>query len=341
MAERRRLYAVMCRLRHVEHAIEELWRRGLVSGEWHPGVGEEAIAAGVVAHLRDGDALSLDYRGTPPLVARGADLEALLLELLGSPDGLCGGRAGHMHLLSEPLRAAASGIVGAPGPLACGFGLAARSRRRGEIAVAFFGDGAVNEGMLMEALNLASVWRLPVVFVCKDNRWAVTTRSNRLTGGGLVARARGLGLLVDRVDGGDVAAVWRAAGRAVGRARAGQGPTFVLARCRRPGGHMAGDPLARLTRALGELGREMQPLVAAVSARPGAPLHARLRALAGIGLRIGLVAVDTSARRDDPLRRAARRLPSAEAGGLDERARAEVAAAVAGALERSGKAGRD
>jgi hypothetical protein len=104
---------------------------------------------------------------------------------------------------------------------------------------------------------------------------------------------------------------------------------------------MAGDPLARLSRALGELGREMQPLVAAVSARPGAPLHARLRALAGIGLRIGLVAVDTSARRDDPLRRAARRLPSAEAGGLDERARAEVAAAVAGALERSGKAGRD
>jgi pyruvate dehydrogenase E1 component alpha subunit len=282
--------------------------------------------------VRDGDALALDYRGTPPLVVRGIDLETLLRELVGDPGGLCGGNAGHMHLMSEPLRAAASGIVGAPGPLACGFALAARRRGRGEVAVAFFGDGAVNEGMLMEALNLAAVWRLPVVFVCKDNRWAVTTRSRRLTGGGLRKRARGLGLPVHRVDGGDVTAVWRVAGRAVARARAGRGPAFLVVRCRRPEGHMAGDPLTRLTRAFGELSREMRPLVAAAGARPGAPLLARVRALAGIGVRLVLVAVDSSAARQDPLRRAARRLPAADVARLGERARAEVAAAVAAVL---------
>jgi pyruvate dehydrogenase E1 component alpha subunit len=237
-----------------------------------------------------------------------------------------------MHLMSRPLRAASSGIVGAPGPLGCGFGLAARRAGRGDIAVAFFGDGALNEGMLMEALNLASVWRLPVVFVCKDNRWAVTTRSSRLTGGGLAGRARGLGLPVLRVDGGDVRAVARVAGRAVRRARAGRGPTFVLATCRRPQGHMAGDPLARLTGAADELAREVRPLLAAVRARPGAPLPARIRALTGIGLRIALVALDVSGRRRDPLRRAARRLPAADAARLAEEARAEVAAAVGKAV---------
>jgi pyruvate dehydrogenase E1 component alpha subunit len=336
----RALYAQMCRIREVESAAAGLWDRGLVSGELHSGVGEEAIAAGVLAHLRDGDALSLDYRGTPPLVARGVDLEELLLELLGAPGGLCGGRAGHMHLMSRPLRAAASGIVGAPGPLACGFGLAARRRGRGEVAVAFFGDGALNEGMLMEALNLAAVWRLPVVFVCKDNRWAVTTRSRRLTGGGLAGRARGLGLPVRRVDGGDVRAVWRVAGRAVRRARAGRGPTFLLARCRRPQGHMAGDPLARLTHAADELVRELRPLVVAARARPGAPLLSRLRALGGIGLRIGLVALDVSGNRHDPLRRTARRLPAAEAARLHGAARDEVDAAVEAALSRAAEASR-
>ncbi|MGZ4507588.1 MAG: thiamine pyrophosphate-dependent dehydrogenase E1 component subunit alpha [Blastococcus sp.] len=326
------LYAVMCRIRHLERATRTLWERGLVSGELHAGLGEEAVAAGVVAHLRDGDALALDYRGTPPLVARGIDPESLVLELLGSPDGLCGGRAGHMHLMSEPLRAAASGIVGAPGPLACGFGLAARRRGAGDVAVAFFGDGAVNEGMLLEALNLAAVWRLPVVFVCKDNRWAVTTRSGRLTGGGLRARARGLGLPVRRVDGGNVTAVWWSARRAVGRARRGAGPTFLIASCPRLAGHMAGDPLGRMAQALGALGRELPPLVAAVRTTPGAPLRHRLRALTGIGTRLALVSLDVRGSRRDPVRRAARRLPREDAVRLDELARGEVAAAVSAAL---------
>ncbi|MGZ4595048.1 MAG: thiamine pyrophosphate-dependent enzyme, partial [Actinomycetes bacterium] len=142
------LYLQMCRIRCAEQAIGRLWRDGLVSGEMHLGVGEEGVIAGVLVHVQPGDALALDYRSTPPLVARGVDLTAIFLELLGSPDGLCGGRGGHMHLMSRPHLAAASGIVGAPGPLACGFGLAARYAGEGRVAVAFFGDGAVNEGML-------------------------------------------------------------------------------------------------------------------------------------------------------------------------------------------------
>lgn len=330
----------MCRIREVEQAAQRLWQRGLISGELHPGIGEEAVAAGVVAHLRDGDALSLDYRSTPPLVARGIPLEPLFLELLGDPGGLCGGRAGHMHLMSPSLRAAASGIVGAPGPLACGFGLAVRHERQGSVAVAFFGDGAVNEGMLMESLNLAAVWRLPVVFVCKDNGWAASTRTGRLTGGGLAARARGLGLPVRRADGGDVVAVERAAGRAVRRARSGRGPAFLLVSVRRPEGHVAGDPVRRYARALGLLSTELRSLLGVATARPGGPPSERIRALASIGRGLALVAFDATRTRADPLRRAARRLPEEDAARIAGRAAAEVDSAVTAALARGAVRGR-
>ena len=318
----------MCRIRHVEQAAQQLWERGLVSGELHPGVGEEAVAAGVLAHLRDGDALSLDYRSTPPLVARGIELAPFLLELVGDPGGVCGGRAGHMHVMSEPLRAATSGIVGAPGPLACGFALAARRRRHDDVAVAFFGDGAVNEGMLMESLNLAVVWRLPVVFVCKDNGWAVTTRSSRLTGGGLRRRAAGFGLPVVRVDGRDVVAVERGARHAVARARAGGGPTFLLARCRRPQGHMAGDPLRRVTQAVGAMREQVGPLLAATRARPGAPPLQRARALAAISSSLLRVSLDARGTRSDPVARLRNRLPSDVAADIEGAVRDEVAAAL-------------
>lgn len=319
----------MCRIRYVERAAQDLWARGLISGELHPGIGEEAVAAGVVAHLREGDAVASDYRSTPPLVARGVDLGALFGELVGDPAGLCGGRAGHMHLMSEPLRVAASGIVGAPGPLACGFGLAVRREGRGGVAVAFFGDGALNQGSLMEALNLAAAWRLPVVFVCKDNRWAATTRSSRLTGGGPRRRAHGLGLPVIRVDGGDVLAVERGARRAVDRARTGGGPTFLLARCRRPEGHVAGDPVQRVTRTLHELRAQGEPLLAAALARPGAPPLRRARALAGISAGLLLAGLDARTDRSDPVARLGARLPAEVAARIDLAAREQVAAALA------------
>ena len=326
------LYLQMCRVRYAEEAIGRLWRDGLASGEMHLGIGEEAVVAGVVAQLEPGDALALDYRSTPPLVARGVDLESLLLELIGSPHGVCGGRAGHMHLMSREHLAAASGIVGASGPLACGFGLALRNERRARVAVAFFGDGAVNEGMLMESLNLASAWRLPVVFVCKDNRWAVTTRSSALTGGGLRRRLAAFGMPVTRIDGGDVEKVDRAARRAVGRARAGRGASVLLVRCARLEGHFAGDPLTRFATLLSEV----RPMLGQARARPAGPASERVGALLAVTRRVTASAFEHSGQRHDPLRRVARRLPTSVADDVAARARREIDDAVDMALSRAG-----
>ncbi len=322
------LYRQMCRIREVERAVADLWQAGLVSGEMHLGMGEEATVAGVLAHLRDGDGLSVDYRSTPPFVARGVSLEALFRELLGDPAGLDGGRGGHMHLLSPEHRAASTGIVGAPAPLACGFGLAAEQAGAGGVAVALFGDGAVNEGMVMESLNLAAVWRLPVVFVCKDNRWAVTTRSGTMTGGGLRGRARGLGVPVTRVDGRDAVAVWHAAGRAVVRARRGAGPTFLLARVERLEGHFLDDPLVRIATDARELGAEVVPLLRGLRGGAGASSWVRARALAGLTRTIGTAAFDTVRPRRDPLVAMRRRLPAATAQLVEQSARAEVEEAL-------------
>ena len=314
------LYLQMCRIRYVEQALARLWQDGLVSGEMHLGIGEEGVVAGVVGRLEPGDALALDYRSTPPLVARGVPVAPLLLEMLGSPDGLCGGRAGHMHLMSPDHLAAASGIVGAPGPLACGFALAAGRAGGRRVAVAFFGDGAVNEGMLMESLNLAAAWRLPVVFVCKDNRWAVSTRSAALTGGGLRHRLEAFGLPVRVVDGADVLAVDKAARTLVGRARAGRGASVLLARCARMEGHFVGDPMSRL----GALVEQAGPLMGQLWSQPGAPLRERVAALSGIGRRNVAAAIGRSSRSSDPLRVAERRLSRPVADEIAARARVEI-----------------
>jgi len=242
------LYAVMLKSRLLEEAIAKLWHDGLISGEMHLGTGEEAIIAGVVPQLREGDAMALDHRGTAALVMRGVDPVLVVRELLGYPDGLCGGMGGHMHLFSKEQLAASSGIVGAEGPIATGFALAAQSLRPGTISVAFFGEGAMNQGMLMESLNLASIWNLPVLFVCKDDGWAVTTQAERVIGGDLNERARGLGVPAVEVDGCDVVEVWEAAQPAIERARSGQGPTFLHARCMHLEGHFLGFQLLRMMR---------------------------------------------------------------------------------------------
>jgi pyruvate dehydrogenase E1 component alpha subunit len=149
------LYAKMLESRLFEEAVIRLWQDGLISGEMHLGTGEEAIIAGVVSNLQESDTMALDHRGTAAMLMRGEDPVSLLRELLGRPDGLCGGMGGHMHLFSKKALAASSGIVGAAGPTAAGFALSAQYLRPGSIAVAFFGEGAVNEGMLMESMNLA------------------------------------------------------------------------------------------------------------------------------------------------------------------------------------------
>jgi len=242
------LYKQMFKSRLFEEAVIKLWEDGIISGEMHLGIGEEAIMAGIVDYLIDGDALALDHRGTSPMIMRGVDPRSLLKEFLGRPDGLCGGMGGHMHLFSKEKLIASSGIVGASGPAAAGFALASQYLKKGNIAVAFFGDGAMNQGMLMESMNLSSAWNLPVVFVCKDNNMAITTASSTVTGGKIAARARAFGLIDYEVDGGEVEEVWEVAGKAIQKTRKGDGPSFIHATCFHFEGHFLGDPLLRIAR---------------------------------------------------------------------------------------------
>lgn len=151
------LYEQMYRSRLFEEGVQALWEQGHISGEMHQGLGEEGVVAGIVCQLRDGDAMALDHRGTPPMLMRGVEPRLLLLEFLGRSDGLCQGMGGHMHLFAPELLVASSGIVGASGPAGAGFALAAQHLRPGRLAVSFFGEGAINQGMLLEAMNLAVV----------------------------------------------------------------------------------------------------------------------------------------------------------------------------------------
>jgi len=288
------LYKQMLRSRLFEEVVAMLWREGLISGEMHLGTGEEAAIAGVVDHLREGDAMALDHRGTAALLIRGVDPVMLLREFLGHSDGLCSGMGGHMHLFSPALLAASSGIVGASGPAAAGFALAGVSLRPGSLAVSFAGEGAVNQGMMMEAMNLAVAWKLPVVFVCKDNTLAITTPSQAVTGASLVERAKGFGMPAGEVDGSDVGAVWLAAHEAVEQARLGGGPTFLNIHCVHLEGHFLGDALLRMRRhPLEGMGPRTGGLIRAVTRRKGAPLRQRMAGLESI---LSLIA-----RQDDKL----------------------------------------
>ena len=306
------LYALMLKSRLFEESVTQLWQDGLISGEMHLGTGEEAIIAGVMAHLGAHDALALDHRGTAALLMRGVDPILILRELLGKPDGLCGGMGGHMHLFSKPHLAASSGIVGAEGPAAAGFALASQYLHPGAVTVAFFGEGAMNQGMMMESINLASVWQLPLVFVCKDDRWSITTQSESVTGGDLNDRTQWLGVRGVCVDGRDVGEVWEAAGEAIARARAGEGPFFLRAQCVHLEGHFLGYQLIRAVRnPLREMPKISIPLTQSFLNKTGASLRERVG-----GLKSVLSAVLSTLRdqrRDpdsDPVRRARRDLQS-------------------------------
>lgn len=296
-----RLYSSMVRMRAFEQILASLWRRGLVSGEMHLGIGEEGVVAGLFDHLDRDDALALDYRPTPALLAHGVSPAAIALEVLGHGNGLNAGHGGHMHLFSPEHRSASTGIVGSPAPLACGLALATQRLRPGSIAVGFFGDGAVNQGMVMEAWNLASVWNLPALFVCKDNQWAATTRTDRLTAGSIAGRARSFGLNTRVVDGTDVLAVRRAAGPLVAAARCGE-PGILVAKCRRPSGHMLDDTLSRTARSPREV------LSMAREAMRGRVGVSSVRHMAGLTGTLAEAIGDRWLPHRDPLRTAARRL---------------------------------
>jgi pyruvate dehydrogenase E1 component alpha subunit len=269
----------MLKSRLFEAAVAKLWEDGFISGEMHLGTGEEAVVAGTVTHLREDDAMALDHRGTAALLMRGVDPIRILRELLGRADGLCGGMGGHMHLFSKEHLAASSGIVGASGPAAVGFALAGRRLRPGTVSLAFFGEGAMNQGMLMEAMNLASAWSLPVVFVCKDDGWSITTESAKTTGGTVADRAQGFGIPAFDADGWKATRVWETAKQAFDLARSGGGPAFLHLRCVHLEGHFLGYPLLRMARSpLEEIPAVAPPLMRSFF-RSGGPPAGRLAGL--------------------------------------------------------------
>lgn len=328
------LYRQMLRARAFELAVADLWQRGLVGGEMHLGTGEEAVAAGVVTHLEDGDGLALAHRCSPPLVVRGVPLLPILRELLGQPDGLGGGKAGHMHLFSRAHLAGSSGIVGASLPMGAGLALAAARLRRGRIAVAFTGEGALNQGMALETLNLAVAWRLPLLVVCIDNAWSIVTRSSDVTGGTPVERAAAFGWRVDTADGTDVEAVHAESGALIDDLRAARRPrpAFLHCPCPRLDGHFLGDPLIRASRRPHEDGRAFIGDVVASLGQEGGGWLDRTRGvlrLAGVMARARMGADRESAR--DPIRRA--RDAMRDQAEIRDRIDAEVGSEIAAALD--------
>lgn len=338
------LYHQMLRSRRFEEAVMKLWEAGHISGEMHLGLGEEAIVAGTVCQFEDGDALALDHRGTPPLVMRGIDLTSLLREMCGCEDGLCGGMGGHMHLFSQEHLAASSGIVGAAAPAAVGLALSAQHLRPGKIAIAYFGEGAMNQGMVMEALNLAVVWDLPVLFVCKDNGWSITTHSADVTGGSLIERAQSFGMEALEIDGSDVAEVWDAASRAIGRARNGGGPTFLLAHCTHLEGHFLGDPMLHITRKpVKGFTPYALPLMRATTRSSGGSIRQRAESLMNVTGLLGSMASDHRLRKADPVARLRRRLLSEQdqLGRIEQAVTEEIETVVAAVLADIPQTGED
>ncbi len=296
-----KLYRQMLKSRIFEEKVIEIWEKGLISGEMHTGMGEEAIAAGTIDHLQEGDAMALDHRGTPPMIMRGVDMAALLFEFLGNREGLCRGYGGHMHLFSRDHMAASSGIVGASGPLGLGFALALQHLRPGKLALAFFGEGALNQGMLLESFNLASAWKLPLLFVCKDNSLAITTDSSSVTGGIVPDRIKGFGIPVVEVDGSDVEAVWKTGLETIKHIRDGNGPFFLHARCGHLEGHFLGDPLLGITQApLSQMKQRSGPLLKSLARGMGADFRERIKGMKKISA-LAAEAAKQSRKSHDPV----------------------------------------
>ena len=233
----------MHRIRRFEEAAEDSYIRGLSYGTMHLSIGQEATAVGACTPLGDTDYVTSTHRGHGHCIAKGAELKPMFAEFLGRESGYCKGRGGSMHI-AEPAKGnlGANGIVGGGLPIAVGAALSAKKRRTGAVAVAFFGDGANNEGAFHEALNLASIWKLPVIFVCENNQYAMSMAMDRATAVANVAdRAAAYAIPGVIVDGNDFAAVAEASFAATERARAGEGPTLIEAKTYRTRGHSRSD----------------------------------------------------------------------------------------------------
>lgn len=241
-AELLRLYEGMLRIRLFEEKVEELYTGEEIPGIAHLSIGEEAVAAGVCFALRPDDYITSTHRGHGHCLAKGAQADRMLAELLGKDAGYCRGKGGSMHI-ADPATGnlGANAIVGGSVAIAAGAALSAKLRRSGQVAVSFIGDGALNQGLLHESMNMASLWSLPIVYVCENNQFGEYTPMRDVTAGEIRARGEALGLASSEVDGMDVVAVHEAACDAVARARALAGPSFLICETYRFRGHGMND----------------------------------------------------------------------------------------------------
>ncbi len=250
-------YRQMRTIRAFEDRVHEEFSGGEIPGFVHLYAGEEASAVGFCMHLEDRDHIASTHRGHGHCIAKGCDVKAMMSEIFGRKDGLCGGKGGSMHIadLSKGMMGA-NGIVGGGPPLICGAALTAKTLGTGGVAIAFLGDGASNQGTTMESFNLAKVWNLPAIFVVEDNGYAESTASSWSVGGDIVKRGEAYGMPAAAVDGHDFFAVYDVAREAIERARNGEGPSVIHCKLYRYYGHFEGD--ATTYRGEGELDQVRQ-----------------------------------------------------------------------------------
>ena len=236
------MYQRMIRIRLFEEQVNDLYKTARMPGLAHLYSGEEAVAVGVCAALRRDDYITSTHRGHGHCLAKGASVDRMFAELLGKEAGYCKGKGGSMHIADQDTgNLGANAIVGGSAGIATGAAFSSKMRGADEVAVCFFGDGALGQGIVYEVMNMASLWKLPIIYVCENNLYNEYTHYSETTAGGLAARAQAFGIPAEEVDGQDVRAVYAATSAMVERARRGEGPSFLLCNTYRYYGHHVGD----------------------------------------------------------------------------------------------------
>ena len=236
------MYEQMSKIRAFEEAANELYTSAKMPGLAHLYIGEEAIAVGICEALRKDDYITSTHRGHGHCVAKGAALDAMFAELLGKEAGYCHGKGGSMHIADQETgNLGANAIVGGSTGIATGAALSIKMRGTDQVAVCFFGDGALGQGLLYESMNMAQLWKLPVIYVCEHNQYGEYTHHTEGLAGDALKRAEGFGVHAEEVDGQDVRLVFATATRLIERARRGEGPAFLLCHTYRFHGHHVGD----------------------------------------------------------------------------------------------------
>jgi len=237
-----RMYRQMVRIRTFEDNANQLYLSAKMPGLTHMYSGQEAVAVGICEALEDTDFITSTHRGHGHCVAKGAEFKEMFCELLGKEEGYCRGKGGSMHIADQSHgNLGANAIVGGSTGIATGAALSAKYLKTGSVAVCFFGDGATAQGLLYEAMNMASLWKLPVIYACENNGYSEYTKTDEIAAGSLTERAKAFGIEAFKVDGQDVLAVNDLAQRLVARARKGEGPFFVELETYRYHGHHVGD----------------------------------------------------------------------------------------------------